>query len=156
MEWCVARKNESPLTPQADSCQLERNPERAREEPRRRPNVTGSGVHGKGLVPNVRFCNNVRTVSKRAGRYQRNERASRLQELLLARPQKSESQTWIPQKQLADILTKGSFAREARNHLLRSFNIMDISKVSSTHFSPFSFPQTRSKSDKTGRKTRNI
>ena len=74
---------------QADSCQLETNPERTREELRRCPNMTGSGVHGKGTVPNVRFSNNMRTVSKQAGRYQRNERASRLLELLLAPQEKA-------------------------------------------------------------------
>ena len=52
--------------PQADSCQLDTNPESTSEEPRRCPNETGSGVHGKGLVPNVRLSNNVRTVSEQA------------------------------------------------------------------------------------------
>ena len=47
--------------------------------------------------------------------------------------------------QLADILTKGSFVREQCNHLLRLFNIMDISKSSSEHFSPIGYPQTLSK-----------
>ena len=41
-----------------------------------------SGVHGKGMVPNVRLCNNMRTASEQAGRYQRNVRATRLLELL--------------------------------------------------------------------------
>ena len=71
------------MSPQADSCQFETYPECAREEPSRCPNLTGSGVHGKGMVPNVRFHNNTRTVSEQAGRYQRKERGSRLLELLL-------------------------------------------------------------------------
>ena len=45
--------------------------------------MAGSGVHGKGLVPNVRSSNTLGTVSKQAGRYQRKERATRLLELLL-------------------------------------------------------------------------
>ena len=51
----------------------------------------------------------------------------------------------MQKKQLADILTKGSFAREECNHLLRLFNIMDISKSSSDHFSPVGYTQTMSK-----------
>ena len=39
------------------------------------------------------------------------------------------------QNQLADILTKGKFTRDEWNHLLRLFNIMDISQISSNHFS---------------------
>ena len=78
------RERIAAVSPQADSCLLEKILDRTREEPRRSPNKTGSEVHGKGPVPNVRFSNNVRTVSKQAGRYQRKERASRLLELLLA------------------------------------------------------------------------
>ena len=37
---------------------------------------------------------------------------------------KTKSNTLIPKTQLADILTKGSFARDEWNHLLRLFNIM--------------------------------
>ena len=47
--------------------------------------------------------------------------------------------------QLADVLTKGSFTRDEWNHLLRLFNVMDISKLSSSHFSSISSPQTMSK-----------
>ena len=47
------------MSPQADSCQFETYPKCAREEPSRCPNLTGSGVHGKGMVPNVRFHNNI-------------------------------------------------------------------------------------------------
>ena len=86
-KWSGARTRESdaPLCHlKADPCQLETDPERTREEPRRCPNITGSGVHGKGLVPNARFSNNMCAVSKQAGKYQRNERASRLLEFLLA------------------------------------------------------------------------
>ena len=36
--------------------------------------------------------------------------------------------------QLADILTKGNFPRDEWNHLLRLFNIMDISLFSHSHF----------------------
>ena len=72
------------VSPQADSCQLETNPERARDEPSRCSDLTRSGVHVEGLVPTVRFSNNMCTVSKQAGRYQRNERVSRLLQLLLA------------------------------------------------------------------------
>ena len=49
------------------------------------------------------------------------------------------------QNHLVDILTKGSFTREEWNHLLRLFNIINISKCSSGHFSPVSAPQTTSK-----------
>ena len=41
-----------------------------------------SGVHGEGVVPNVRLCNDTRTVSEQAGRCQRNVQATRLLELL--------------------------------------------------------------------------
>ena len=73
------------VSPQADSCQLETNPERTKEEPNHAEAPTRLGlVHGEGIVPNVRFSNTLRTVSKHAGRYQRKERALRLLELLLA------------------------------------------------------------------------
>ena len=49
------------------------------------------------------------------------------------------------QKHLVDNLTKGSFTREDWNHLLRLFNIINISKFSSGHFSPITAPQTMSK-----------
>ena len=54
MKWSGARPEGriAVVSPQADSCQLETNPER-REEPRRGSNVAGSGVHG-GLAQNVR------------------------------------------------------------------------------------------------------
>ena len=77
------KRSEAPLSPRADSRQFETYPECEREEPSRCPNLTGSGVHGKGMVPNVRFHNNTRTVSEQAGRYQQEERGSRLLELLL-------------------------------------------------------------------------
>ena len=48
-------------------------------------------------------------------------------------------------KQLSDILTKGILTREEWNHLLRLFNIVNISMFSSGHFSPVSYPQTMSK-----------
>ena len=62
------RERVADVSPQAESCQLERDPERTREEPHRCPNMTGSGVHGKRLVPNVRFGNNMCAVTKQAGR----------------------------------------------------------------------------------------
>ena len=83
-KWSGAQPEEersAVVSSQADSCQLETKPECT---PRRCPNMTSSGVHGKGMVPNVRFSKNMRTVSEQAGRYQRNERASRLFDLLLA------------------------------------------------------------------------
>ena len=39
--------------------------------------------------------------------------------------------------QLADILTKGSFSRHERNHLLSLFNVMNFSMYSCSHFSNF-------------------
>ena len=42
--------------------------------------------------------------------------------------------------QLADMLTNESFIRDERNHLLRLFNIMDISQIPSNHFSSTSSP----------------
>ena len=47
--------------------------------------------------------------------------------------------------QLADILTKGSFIRNEWNHLLRLFNIMNISMFSRSHVSPIKDPQAVSK-----------
>ena len=44
--------------------------------------------------------------------------------------------------QLADILTKVSFARDERNYLLRSCNIMNISKFASSRFRSISYPWT--------------
>ena len=59
-------------------------------------------------------------------------------------PQNQNQIRWY-QNHLVDILTKGSFLREEWNHLLRLFNIMNISKFSCSHFSPISAPQTMSK-----------
>ena len=75
--------------PPADSCQSETNPERTGEKPRRSSHVTGPGVHVEGLVPNVCFSNTLRNVSKHTGRYQREERALRLLELLLTQQGKA-------------------------------------------------------------------
>ena len=47
-----------------------------------------------------------------------------------------------PKKQLADILTKGSFSLDEWNHLLRLFNVMSFSMYSCSHFSDFSFKQS--------------
>ena len=41
--------------------------------------------------------------------------------------QESKSNTLIPKTQLVDILTKGSLTRDEWHHLLRLFNVMDIS-----------------------------
>ena len=66
----------------------------------------------------------------------------------------SKESTWTPKipinyvdtkNQLADILTKGNFTRNEWNHLLRLFNIMDISQFASSHFSSTSSSQTMSK-----------
>ena len=45
----------------------------------------------------------------------------------------------------ADMLTKGNFARDEWNHLLRLFNIVIFSMFSCIHFSPIDNPQTISK-----------
>ena len=58
--------------------------------------------------------------------------------------------------QLADILTKGVFSRDERNHLLRLFNIMSFSLYCCSHFSDFlSDDQVRKQSalSKRGQKT---
>ena len=49
------------------------------------------------------------------------------------------------ENQIADTLTKGTFTRDEWNHLLRLFNIMDISMLSCSHFSPIDDPQAVSK-----------
>ena len=43
---------------------------------------------------------------------------------------------WHQKKQLADMLTKRNFTRDEWNHLLQTFNIMDLSMFSCTHFRP--------------------
>ena len=47
--------------------------------------------------------------------------------------------------QLADILTKESFSSDGWTHLLRLFNIMNISMFTCSHFSPINSPQTMSR-----------
>ena len=56
--------------------------------------------------------------------------------------------------QLADTLTKGSFSRDAWNHLLYLFNIVNFSMYSCSHFSNFlSDDPDQSAMSKRGQKT---
>ena len=47
---------------------------------------------------------------------------------------KSKANLLTPKEQLADMLTKGNFARDERDHLLRLLTIMDFSMFSCWHF----------------------
>ena len=83
VEWRTTRGSKAPLcllkqTP-ASWRQIQNAPRGTTPMP-----LTGSGIHGKRLVPNVLFSNNMCAVSKQAGRFYRDERASRLLELLSA------------------------------------------------------------------------
>ena len=51
----------------------------------------------------------------------------------------------VTQNRFADVLTKGSFTRDEWNHLLRLFNITNISMSFCSHFNPSQDPQAMSK-----------
>ena len=50
-------------------------------------------------------------------------------------PKKPKSNMLTPKNQLADMLTKGSFARDEWDHLIRLLNIMNFSMFACRHFS---------------------
>ena len=56
--------------------------------------------------------------------------------------------------QLAAMLTKGNFTRDEWNHLLRLFNIMNLSMCSCSHFSPIKKHQNLGEEVDAGKKTR--
>ena len=70
--------------PKACSGNLETNPERAREEPRRAPSATGPGLQREWLILNVDVGNALSAPCQYTRGNAREERARRLRPMLLA------------------------------------------------------------------------